>query len=62
MDALLSLSKYIDPIRKLTSLVPLLQQPDVRYFLATDDAEAEKIMKSSFGDGEYLLAISLRIM
>ena len=52
MDSLLSLSKYVDPLRKLTTLVPATQRIGVRYFMATDDAEAEKMMKSSFEDGE----------
>ena len=55
MDALLSLSKYADTLKRLTQLVPPDQQHEVRYFMATDDKEAEKIMKSSFEDGEISL-------
>lgn len=50
MEALVSLSKYIDVMRKLTTLTPGIK--DVAYFVATDDAEAEKIMRSSFEEGE----------
>lgn len=49
MDALVSLSRYVDTMRKLTNLAPGIQ--GIRYFIATDDAEAEKIMRSSFEDG-----------
>lgn len=49
MDSLVSLSKYIDTMRKLTVLATGVE--GIRYFIATDDAEAEKIMRSSFKEG-----------
>ena len=49
MENLLSLSKYIDVMRKLTALATGVK--GISYFIATDDAEAEKMMRSSFEDG-----------
>ena len=49
MENLLSLSKYIDVMRKLT--VMATGTKGISYFIATDDVEAEKMMRSSFEDG-----------
>lgn len=49
MENLLSLSKYIDVMRKLTALATGVK--GISYFIATDDIEAEKMMRSSFEDG-----------
>ena len=49
MENLLSLSKYIDVMRKLTTLATGVK--GISYFIATDDMEAEKMMRSSFEDG-----------
>lgn len=49
MDTLLSLSRYVDTLRKLTNLAPGID--GIRYFIATDDVEAETILRSSFEDG-----------
>jgi len=50
MDSLLSLSRYVDTLRKLTNLAPGIK--GISYFVATDDVEAEKIMRTSFEDGK----------
>lgn len=57
MENLLSLSKYIDVMRKLTALATGVK--GISYFIATDDIEAEKMMRSSFEDGAapYLLKL-----
>lgn len=59
MDSLVSLSKYVDTLRRLTALAPGVQ--GINYFVATDDVEAEKIMRSSFEDGESPTQIRTQI-
>ena len=56
MENLLSLSRYIDTMRKLTALAPRIK--GISYFIATDDIEAEKMMRSSFKDGTITCSAS----
>ena len=49
VENMVPLSRYVDTLRKLTNLSPGVL--GIHYFIATDDSEAEKIVRSSFEDG-----------
>ena len=49
IDSLISLSKYIDSLRKLQALAAGVKGQ--KAFLATDDIEAEMVIKRAFPEG-----------